>query len=953
MALLKIVTVRPVWLFLALMIFGKTLIYAQSVQYMAMPKIQHYSRADYNAYNQNWSIAQAPDGIMYFANSKGLLAYNGSEWQLYELPMKQVIRTVATDNEGRIYTGGYAEIGYWEKPRYGKLSYHSYGDNISYSKFKQEEIWNIAVIGNEEIIFQSLTTIYYSKKGAIKVLSTGHSFTNVKVINGKVFILSDEGLYEYKNNILALVAGSISLNGGQIAELIPYAFDQLLAITSGGNTFIYNHKQFKAFESEAESFLRDNGVTKALRIDENKFAFSTFSKGVIITDGFGRIIHKLNLNTGLASNTALSLFSDQHSDLWIGLEGGISNVLLQSPFTQFKDRDGQMGVVYSAGVYHGAIYLATSHGLFSKTLTDRTGTLVRVHGIADPVTSLEIFDEALLFSSTTGMYEVKDNTLRKISDVGVAWVIKRFNQNPDYFIQGSYYGLVIYKKQQGKWRIHAKLHSNEWLPARDLDFDKQGNIWMKHLYHGIYKITLSADKRSIIKTKQFNADSGLPKTGKLNIFKYNNDVRVSNSSGIYKLVRNDRFVPDVALEKILGPYFYAKRIISTFQPEWWMIMDDNSIARVKWLKNGKTEFERFKQRNFYLLNDYEHIRRYITTYLFCTEDGFSLFDDNMVAKANSETAPLINEINVLQNSIYEPIGKYDTAVRPRLAYNQNSISVSWGMPLFDSQKLYSYRVVGTPEYKDWSTWSPDFKKQFDNLSSGKYTFQVRSDLNRQITSFEFEILPPWYLTFWAKIYYVVVFLSLGIFLYRTHRKKLAEQKKQFEIDAERRMRQERINHEHLLMQVEQQKLAQQVEMNSRHLANSSLNLVKKNEFLNRIKTSLNNMKEESGGSVPTDKINRVIKMINTHTSKDKDMQLFDESFERVHNSFFNRLLQAYPDLAPQDLKLAAYLKMNLSTKEIAPLLQISPRGVEIKRYRLRKRLKLNSDQNLIEFMMTI
>lgn len=951
MILLKIVPIRCVWLFFAWMICCQTFACAQDLLHMTMPRIQHYSRADYNAYNQNWSIAQASDGIMYFANSKGLLSYNGSEWQVHELPMRQVIRTVATDSEGRVYTGGYAEIGYWVKQPYGKLTYHSYASNVNFSKFNQEEIWNIAVIGNEEIVFQSLTTLYYAKKGVVKVISTGHPFTNAKVINGQVFILSDDGLYEYKNNQLTLISESTILKDGPITEIIPYAFDQLLAITSEGKIFIYNHKQFKPFASETELFLRDNGFTRAVRIDENRFAFSTFNNGVIITDGFGRVMYKLNLQTGLASNTALSLFSDQHADLWIGLEGGISNILLQSPFSQFKDWDGRMGVVYSAAVYNGSLFLATPHGLFSRDIGRSAGLFNKVPGITGPITSIDTFDDIMLFSSTAGVYQMVKDKLSRISDIGVAWVMKRYNQ--DFIIQGSYNGLVIYKRHEGKWVLHAKLKSNEWLPARDLDFDKDGNIWMKHLYNGIYKITLSADKRSILQTKKFDELSGLPKTGKLNIFRYNNELRISNSTGVYKLAKNGRFVLDNVLKKKLGPFFYAKRIISTYQPEWWMIMDDNSIARLKWLKNDKVEFKRFKQRNFYLLNDFEHIRKYLSTYIFCTEDGFSLYDENLVAQIHHEPAPVINEIKILHESFYKPVGKFDTAARLRLAYNQNSIAISWGMPVFGSQKLYSYRVKGMPEYSDWSNWSLDFKKQFDNLSSGKYTFQVRSDVNRQVTSFEFEILPPWYLTIWAKIFYLIVFLLLCIFLYRTHRKKLAEQKKQLEIDAERRMRQERINHEHLLMQVEQQKLAQQVEMNSRHLANSSLNLVKKNEFLNRIKTSLNNLKEESEGSFPTDKINRVIKMINTHTSKDKDLQLFDESFERVHSSFFNRLLQAYPDLAPQDLKLAAYLKMNLSTKEIAPLLQISPRGVEIKRYRLRKRLKLNNDQNLIEFMMTI
>ncbi|MBE9583255.1 hypothetical protein IM792_02230 [Mucilaginibacter sp. JRF] len=946
-------TVLKVWVFFLIIFKIQGVAYAQELQQLAMPKIQHYSRADYNAYNQNWSVAQGADGTMYFANSKGLLSYNGSQWQVNELPMRQVVRTVATDNQGRIFTGGYAEVGYWKKERFGKLIYHSYANNISHPNFKQEEIWNIAVIGDDEIIFQSLTTLYHAKNGVVKVVSTQHPFSNVKVINGQVFVLADDGLYEYKNNKLAFIAGSTALNGQAPDELIPYALDQLLAITARGDMFIYNHEQFKPFISETQSFLREHGILRALRIDENRFAFSSMHKGVIISDGFGRIIQKLDLHNGLGSNTALSLFADRDADLWVGLEGGISTVLLQAPFSQYKDSEGLLGIVYSAAVYRDVLYLATPNGLFARNITEPAQSFKRINNISDPVTSIEVLDGSLFFSSTTGMYQMEGDKLNRVSNIGVGWVIKQYTSNPDYIIQGSYHGLIVYRKQQGKWALHAMLKSAQWLPARDLDFDKHGNIWMKHLYSGIYKITLSTDMRSILKTELFNERSGLPNTGKLNIFKYNNGIRISNSKGIYMQAANGRFVPDNMLKKKLGPYFYSKRIISAYQPEWWMVMDDNSIARLKWLPNGKTEIDRFKQRNFYLLNDFEHIRKFQSNYIFCTEDGFSLYDESKMIHNPVNNAPVINEVNVLQNSVYNPVNKFDTTARPRLHYDHNNIAISWGMPMFASQKLYSYRVKAMAGHEQWSAWSAAYQKQFDNISPGSYIFQVRTDINQRVTSFSFEVLPPWYFTIWAKIAYVGALVYLGVFLYRTHKLKLAEQKKQMELDLERRMQQERKDHEHSIMLGEQQKLAQQVALNSRNLANSSLNLIEKKEFLNKVKSALAKIKEEAGAGFPVDRYNRLVKMISMQTSSDNDLQLFDESFEQVHNEFFKRLLQAYPDLAPHDLKLAAYLKMNLSTKEIAPLLKITPRGVEIKRYRLRKRLKLNSDQNLIEFMMSV
>jgi DNA-binding CsgD family transcriptional regulator len=79
--------------------------------------------------------------------------------------------------------------------------------------------------------------------------------------------------------------------------------------------------------------------------------------------------------------------------------------------------------------------------------------------------------------------------------------------------------------------------------------------------------------------------------------------------------------------------------------------------------------------------------------------------------------------------------------------------------------------------------------------------------------------------------------------------------------------------------------------------------------------------------------------------------MFENLFDQAHENFFRRLKLAYPDLTPSDFRLCAYLRMNLSSKEIAPLLNISIRGVEEKRYRLRKKLNLTADQNLTDFII--
>ena len=87
--------------------------------------------------------------------------------------------------------------------------------------------------------------------------------------------------------------------------------------------------------------------------------------------------------------------------------------------------------------------------------------------------------------------------------------------------------------------------------------------------------------------------------------------------------------------------------------------------------------------------------------------------------------------------------------------------------------------------------------------------------------------------------------------------------------------------------------------------------------------------------------------------KEDTWTVFKEAFDNADNDFLKKVKQAHPSLTPNDLRLCAYLRLNLSSKEIAPLLNISVRSVEIKRYRLRKKMDLPHEQGLVEYILYI
>ena len=140
---------------------------------------------------------------------------------------------------------------------------------------------------------------------------------------------------------------------------------------------------------------------------------------------------------------------------------------------------------------------------------------------------------------------------------------------------------------------------------------------------------------------------------------------------------------------------------------------------------------------------------------------------------------------------------------------------------------------------------------------------------------------------------------------------------------------------------------------NRELASSAMSLVYKNELLQKLSEEMTKLKDGTGKKLEDDQLRKIQKVIDEGMNDERDWNLFETSFNEAHGSFFKKLKTNHPDLVPNDLKLCAYLHMNMSSKEMASLLNISLRGVEIRRYRLRKKLNIPHDKNLAEFFMEL
>jgi DNA-binding CsgD family transcriptional regulator len=273
---------------------------------------------------------------------------------------------------------------------------------------------------------------------------------------------------------------------------------------------------------------------------------------------------------------------------------------------------------------------------------------------------------------------------------------------------------------------------------------------------------------------------------------------------------------------------------------------------------------------------------------------------------------------------------------------------------------FQYLLKGLDE--DWSVWTTKNLKEYTALPYGKYNFQVKArNANGQVSeirSFEFEIMPPWYATITAKVIYFLFGIGSLLSLILIPRRKF-EQEKAILVQEQEKTLQETTQvyqkivakNEAEINELQQEKLKAEIQFKNQELATTTMHLVQKGELLNKLKDNLNNMLKNTSDPKMKKEIRSTIQLLNQDAQLDKDWEQFAQYFDEVHVDFLKRLKDKYPQLTPKDQKLCTYLKMNLSTKEIVPLMNISVRGVEVSRYRLRKKLGLETNVNLNEFLM--
>ena len=930
---------------------------------IGLPRMINYTQKELMGGNQTWDIRQDSSGRMFFANNEGLLSFDGNYWKVFPLPNKTILRSIYPDERGRIYAGGQGEIGYFEPDAGGILRYHSLLADLPANQRVFADIWDIEVLG-PAVFFRAFDRIMEWNNGQMQVYPARSEWVCLKRIGDRLLAQDVmNGLLEWKQSQQQWqpLKGTRQLIGKTINGTVAVGRDSVLLFTLRDGAFILRGDSLQSYAAIPPGFFPSD-VNAATGLNENEFAVGTGSHGCYVLNKEGQIIQQIARKEGLQNNNIISVFLDRDRNLWTGLISGISFIAYNSAIKHIHPNIDNELAGFGARILGNRLYLASSDGAYQveleaepEDLSFSRGRFSLIQNSLGQVWRIDEVNQQLLMAHNNGSFLLGKDKATLLSPLP-AWLFVPLSpvQPAENILVGNYTGLRKMRYQDGKFTDGGNL-TGLYESLRFLTIDHENRIWASHPYRGIYQITLAPDG-SAYSAKLYTEKDGLPSALGNHVFKVRNRVIFATEKGAYEFdATKQKFLPSPFLQPALGN-IELRYLQEDGVGNIWFV-SGKKMGIVEWggPNGSQAAITYFPELSGHILSGFEQVYPYNANNVFiASEKGLIHMNPEKYRKNRLPLTVILGGIRAMGQKDSVLFGGYGPAVAAKLPSAFRDFHFEFSSPAYGMAGIveYSYQLEGFD--KNWSAWSIKTEKDYTNLTQGKYEFRVKARNNLGQESdpvlYSFYIMPPWYLSMYAYLLYLAL-AGFGIYLLlRWQQRKLQHQRLQFE----EKQRQLEVLHqleieqnEKAIIQLQNEKLADEVKYKNRELADTSLHLVERTDALAKVKEELQRLYRSSDGNAG---LKKALQMVSEMERNNEDWDRFAARFDEINNDFLKNLKERYPVLTGNDLKLCAYLQLNMSSKEIAQLLNISLRGVEIGRYRLRKKLQLPTEKSITEFL---
>lgn len=923
-----------------------------------IPAITNYTVKDYEGGHQNWACAQGDDGVMYFGNNNGLLVYDGFSWELHRVPGGYIVRSVFVDGD-RVYIGSFEEFGYFIRKTDGQMQYYSLSAGVKDKISSNDEIWHIVRLG-EKIYFQSFTgwysydgkaVSYMDRKSGFRPLYfyTCHDKVYAQMING--------GFYEFDGQRFHLLLERTAVGNDNVVAILPYGNSGMVLLTVDSGLFVYEHGTVSALRTDIDAQLRWAKGNRAVMVGDSILAIGTILDGIYGVDKKGHLLWHLNRDNQLNNNSVMGLFGDRENNLWAALDDGISFVHTNTSITLLTPsvRDLSIGMVYGVERVGEKIYLATNQGAYEyNRRTSEIHLLPHTSGQNWYVKQID--SQVFIGNDMSTMLVEQNGSIQSVPGaLNSTCIVEASINGQEVLVEASYAELRIWKKQAGIWKLSHNVQ-DFYAPIKSLEVDGTGTIWASHMYNGLYRIKLDDDLHRIKDLEHIHTLGGKQKSGKIHVMKIRGRIVFSNTEGYF--MYDD-------IERKIKPY-------------------DLLNTSVPFLTDAHTAVDVHNNEMLWLINSHEYvllayqegkfvIKRRIPVEMFnspCIEGNNKIYVDgnDCYLNLNNSIACLhfneqyigqkaLSGLKIRQILASSSSGKelaLDLSQKTTISSDYRDISVLLSYPCYDQPAIrFKFKLYANNQLLVEDSSFPSV--HFGSLEFDTYTLWagVYSDDGRLLdeTEYVFVINKPLWMSYPMLFLYLLLLGGLVYGVARWRGKVVAEKKRK-EYEAHKIEQNIKLSEQQRLIAEQPKKLLEaELSLKGKELASMALGTFAKQEMLEKLRLVVQEQLAKS--QCGRKNMELVLKQINENIVEEDSWEVFQQNFDLIHQRFFRTLRERYPSLTATDLRFCAFLRLNLSTKDIAQMTNLTIRGVEAARYRIRKRMEVPDGMSLVDFLIEL
>lgn len=886
------------------------------------PLVRSFAPNEYKAGTQNWQLMEQANGWIYAANNYGMLEFDGMRWHLYGLGNSTVVRSVARDADGHVFAGGTDEFGYFAYDAQGGMAYRSLVDSLPEQYRNFGEVWQIFA-SDKGLYVQTRNYLFiFQETGKVQVIDPADVIKTSLLTNGEFYMATSRDLFVLNGNRLHPLRGTALLQGATVCAMVPWEDHSVLIATDFAGLFVYDGNSMHPFRTEADRYIRDNQLY-AVAVNDEHLALGTVRKGLVIVDKKGGSPQYFTRENGLQNNTVLSLLFDKKANLWVGLDQGIDCIQRALQTDQLNNTQVDFGSGYSACPYGGDLYLGTNQGLY--VYRDGADNPCPVAGSLGQVWDVREIDGRLFCSHNRGLFEVRGGALKPLYTGDGVWSVRPWKDGQT--IAGTYNGFLLLKGET------PTLLTGFPKTALYYEIDAADHIWVL-TSRGVEKLTVNRQQTSVsaelvIPYHAAHLSFSLDRVGDSVYLSNKDEFRLIDAEGELHCVPPSAVGLPKTAQYLVVRRSKAGRLV-------YLTADDMPSFLIGGFANMT-----FADENHVIVGGLTGFRRIA---IVEHEDGQAL--PELYIRRLRTTSPRTETIYgespryPSHNSEEEPIV---------LAADMYSLKLELGSndPEADNT-LFATRLW--PMEQDYTEFSASAERDFTVLGAGKYRIDVRMQVRNGMVerSVYVTIKRPWYATWYAIAVYCLLVLGFASYVGLSVRHRVLMSRQRLLDEKNRELQEQQVR----ILQLENEKTQFSLRQKSQELSTMLLSETARKELTNdvlidlrRSLDALNKGKTEEARA----RMTALQAQLNRNADATVDWQRFEDNYDIVNDKFINRLKQRFPTLTKQERRLAVYIHMGLTSKEIAPLMNLTQRGVDMMRYRMREKIGLSSHANLKQF----